>query len=215
MMTTFAISSNTHQLTASANNDCLSSGDAREGSWSDDVCTHEHAVDAAVTQLARTIADQAFAVSDTGHDCYHLLASCVLAPRYLPPTLPCTPSCTVLQMDRRKSFDSRSRGTANAASPSVCLSLDPLRPPSSKSSRRHIPSFSPPPLTCPSKVELSATSVLLNFTPNFELIHFASGPSPTSSASALTLSAVAAVLPPAPQSSTLFSVLARCFRSTH
>ena len=67
-------------------------------------------------------------------------------------------------MDRRKSFDSRSKGIA--ATPTSHLSMDPLSPSSSihsnsNSSRRPLLPTSPLPLTCPSKLELSATSVLL------------------------------------------------------
>jgi hypothetical protein len=59
-------------------------------------------------------------------------------------------------MDRRKS-----RGAASAASPSSYLHVDPLSSPAamhspSKSSRRPTPAV-PIPLTCPSKLELSAT----------------------------------------------------------
>lgn len=49
-----------------SSNNCVPTGHVREGSWIDDLCTQEQAIDSEVTHSARAIADEALALSDTG-----------------------------------------------------------------------------------------------------------------------------------------------------
>ena len=151
-----------HCCKCSCDNTCIlrdaMAGHVQEGTWSDDVCTLQHTIDVAVTQRAHAVAEQALALSETGHTARNSAHACLYASLFAPS--PPSPPLAVIQMDRRKSMDPRSRSTASPAS----LSVDPLTPSSamhspSKSARRPALPPSPPLLTCPSKAELSAMSV--------------------------------------------------------